>query len=76
MLWEGVIDCAYFADEIINAKAYNLKYQVKVKRKNLSKEHPNAHDKFYARMPESEKERLAQGYLTFIEYYEIYKNQF
>ena len=50
-------------------------YRVKVKRKKLSKEHPNKHDKFYERLPQAEKERWGRGYMTFLDYYEIYGNQ-
>jgi len=67
----GVIDCEFFK-EIVSAKEYNLMYRVKVKRKKLNKEHPNKHDKFYEKLPESEKERWGRSYMTFLDYYEIY----
>ena len=61
---------------MVNAEQYNRYYKVKVRRKKLNKEHPNKHDKFYARIPGAEKERWGRSYMTFLEYYEIYKDQF
>lgn len=56
--------------EITNAKEYNAKYCVNLgKRKRKIVPHPNEMDKFWDSMSEHDKNRWAESYMDFIEYY-------
>lgn len=64
-----------YAGEIINAKEYNQKFCVNIDRRDKNKRkrrevpHPNEMDKFWDSMSEHDKNRWAESYMDFIEYY-------
>ena len=81
LTWErelGVIDYGY--EEIKTAAEYNKRYNVELgpksrdgKYKYKKVKHPNAIDIFYSRLTEEQKQRWAESYMDFKEYYKIYK---
>jgi hypothetical protein len=64
--------------EITNAKEYNVKYCVNLDKRDISRRkrkgvvHPNEMDKFWDSMSEHDKNRWAESYMDFLEYYRLH----